>query len=66
MVYDQFKERPNSLNNLKRYLVSRRIVPGLNLAVCWKHFLNIIVESQSAGNLFDLNYLRILREYSQR
>jgi len=64
MVYNQFKERPNSLNNLKRYLVSRRNVPGLNLGVCLKYFFNIIVESQSAGNLFDFNYLRILREYT--
>nr|YP_010243078.1 cytochrome c oxidase subunit 1 [Coprinus comatus]QTJ26211.1 cytochrome c oxidase subunit 1 [Coprinus comatus] len=27
------------------------IVPALNLAICWKHFLNIFLESQSAGNL---------------
>ena len=39
-------------------------VPALNLAIWWKHFLNIVVESQSAGNLIDLNYLRILREYT--
>ena len=39
------------------------IVPALNLAICWKHFLNII-ESQSAGNLIDLNHLGILREYT--
>jgi len=40
--------------------------PALNLAICWKHLLNlnIVVESQSAGNLIDLNYLRILREYT--
>lgn len=40
------------------------IVPALNLAICWKYFLNILVESQSAGNLIDLNLLRILREYT--
>ena len=40
------------------------IVPALNLANCWKHFLNILIESQSAGNLFDLNLLGILREYT--
>lgn len=40
------------------------IVPALNLAICWKHFLNIVVESQSAGNLIDLNHLGILREYT--
>jgi hypothetical protein len=38
--------------------------PALNLAICWKHFLNIVVESQSAGNLIDLNHLGILREYT--
>lgn len=38
------------------------IAPALNLAICWKHFLNL--ESQSAGNLFDLNLLGILREYT--
>jgi LAGLIDADG endonuclease len=39
-------------------------VPALNLAICWKHFLNIVVESQSAGNLIDLNHLWILRDYT--
>jgi hypothetical protein len=37
------------------------IAPALNLAICWKHLLNI---SQSAGNLIDLSQLRILREYT--
>jgi hypothetical protein len=40
------------------------LVPALNLAICWEHFLNILVESQSAGNLFDLNLLGILRDYT--
>ena len=40
------------------------IVPALNLAICWKHFLNLIWESQSAGNLIYLNILGILREYT--
>ena len=41
------------------------IVPALNLAICWKHFLrDIILGSQSAGNLFDLNLIGILREYT--
>jgi len=40
------------------------IVPALNLAICWKHFLIDIIESQSAGNFIDLNSLRILREYT--
>lgn len=39
------------------------IVPALNLAICWKHFLNIFIESQSAGNLIDYNLLGIFREY---
>ena len=39
-----------------------KIVPALNLAICWKHFLK--VESQSAGNLIDFNLLGILREYT--
>ena len=40
------------------------IVPALNLAICWKHFLNFILKSQSAGNFLDLNLLGILREYT--
>src|SRR3984893_16493039 len=40
------------------------IVPALNLAICWKHFLNFSLESQSAGNLIDFNHLGILREYT--
>ena len=50
------------------------IVPALNLAVCWKHFVFSYfnettftfggVQSQSAGNLKDLNLLQILREYT--
>ena len=39
-------------------------MPFLNLAICWKHFITIVVESQSAGNLIDLNHLGILREYT--
>jgi len=40
------------------------IVPALNLAICWKHFLNILIESQSAGNLIDFIPLGVLREYT--
>lgn len=40
------------------------IVPAINLAICWKHFLSIVLESQSAGNLIDINLLGILREYT--
>lgn len=47
----------------------QELAPALNLAICWKHFLNILIsylgiESQSAGNLMDLNLLRIFREYT--
>jgi hypothetical protein len=41
-----------------------KIVPALNLAMCWNHFLNILIESQSAGNLINLNFLRFFREYT--
>ena len=45
------------------------LAPALNLAICWKHFpikflFNFGLESQSAGNLIDLNLLRIFREYT--
>ena len=43
-------------------LAGARIVPALNLAICWKNFLNIVIESQSAGNLIDLNQLGFFRE----
>jgi hypothetical protein len=45
-------------------LAGALIVPALNLAICWKNFLNVVVESQSAGNLIDLNQLRLFREYT--
>ena len=41
-----------------------KFAPALNSAICWKHFLNKLVESQSAGNLLDLNLLGILRDYT--
>lgn len=41
-----------------------KIVPALNLAMCWKHFKIHIIESQSAGSLINLKYLDILREYT--
>jgi hypothetical protein len=41
-----------------------KFVPALNLAICWKHFLSLIVKSQSAGNLIDFNLFGILREYT--
>nr|YP_009517218.1 LAGLIDADG homing endonuclease [Myochromella boudieri]AYE93139.1 LAGLIDADG homing endonuclease [Myochromella boudieri] len=39
-------------------------MPALNLAICWKSFLYYLIESQSAGNLIDLNLLGIFREYT--
>jgi hypothetical protein len=45
-------------------LAGVHIVPALNLAICWKNFLNFIIESQSAGNLIDLNLLGFFREYT--
>jgi LAGLIDADG DNA endonuclease family protein/cytochrome c/quinol oxidase subunit I len=40
------------------------IVPALNLAIYWEDFFNILLVSQSAGNLIDLDLLRIFREYT--
>jgi hypothetical protein len=40
------------------------IAPALNLAICLKHFLKLLVESKSAGNLIDSNLLGIFREYA--
>lgn len=34
-------------------LAGAYIVPALNLAICWKSFINIVIESRSAGNLND-------------
>ena len=38
------------------------ILPALNPAICWKLFY--FNETQSAGNLLDLNLLRIFRDYT--
>jgi len=43
-------------------LAGAYIVPALNLAICWESLLNIVIESRSAGNLIDLNLLRLFRE----
>jgi len=41
------------------------LVPALNSAVCWELFpLFKTNETQSAGNLFDLKFLGILRDYA--
>uniref|UniRef100_UPI002028ED1E hypothetical protein n=1 Tax=Russula rosea TaxID=176822 RepID=UPI002028ED1E len=41
------------------------ILPALNLAICWELFQLInFNETQSAGNLLDLNLLRIFRDYT--
>lgn len=42
------------------------IVPALNLANCWNNFIIFKLESQSAGNLLDLNLLGIFREYTPK
>jgi hypothetical protein len=43
-------------------LAGENILPALNSAICWKLFY--LNETQSAGNLLDLNLLRILRDYT--
>jgi hypothetical protein len=43
------------------------LVPALNSAICWELFsccAIAIKETQSAGNLFDLNLIGILRDYT--
>ena len=40
------------------------IVLALNMAIRWKYFIIKTIESKSAGNLFDLNHLGILRGYT--
>jgi hypothetical protein len=42
------------------YISNYNIAPALNSAICWK-LLNL---TQSAGNLIDLNLLRIFRDYT--
>ena len=42
-------------------LAGKLILPALNSAICWELFL---YETQSAGNLFDLNLIGILRDYT--
>lgn len=46
-------------------LAGKSILPALNSAICWElfHLINSN-ETQSAGNLLDLNLLRILRDYT--
>ena len=44
-------------------LAGKLILPALNPAICWKLF-NTINKTQSAGNLLDLNFLKILRDYT--
>ena len=46
-------------------LAGRFIVPALNPAICWELFSLIkLNETQSAGNLLDLNFIGILRDYT--
>lgn len=41
-------------------LAGKVFLPALNSAICWKLFF----KTQSAGNLFDLNLIGILRDYT--
>jgi hypothetical protein len=41
------------------------ILPALNSAICWKLFY-LFDETQSAGNLLDLNLIEILRDYTPK
>ena len=46
-------------------LAGKLILPALNSAICWELFENyILCQTQSAGNLLDLNFLGILRDYT--
>jgi len=42
--------------------VAEKIVPALNLAVCWNTLDIFVCVAQSAGNLISFNFLRILRD----
>src|SRR5258708_18310982 len=44
-------------------LAGKPLVPALNSAIYWELF-PLIKETQSAGNLFDLNFIGILRDYT--
>jgi hypothetical protein len=46
-------------------LAGKLLLPALNPAICWELFnLTQVSETQSAGNLFYLNFLGILRDYT--
>ena len=46
-------------------LAGKLILPALNSAICWELFDNYtLCQTQSAGNLLDLNLLGILRDYT--
>jgi len=46
-------------------LAGKLILPALNSAICWELFhLTSVSDTQSAGNLFYLNFLGILRDYT--
>ena len=44
-------------------LAGKQTLPALNSAICWELFY-LFNETQSAGNLFDLNLMGILRDYT--
>jgi len=46
-------------------LAGKLLLPALNSAICWELFnLTQVSETQSAGNLFYLNFLGLLRDYT--
>jgi hypothetical protein len=46
-------------------VLAGKILPALNLAICWELLENsILYPTQSAGNLLDLNLIGILRDYT--
>ena len=48
-------------------LAGKLILPALNSAICWKLFYCLDYDkTQSAGNLFDLNLVGILRDYTPK
>lgn len=48
-------------------LAGKRILPALNLAICWKPLYTYISYiSQSAGNLFSLDFLENLRGHTPK
>ena len=47
-------------------VLAGKILLALNLAVCWEKLQIIIIVTLSAGNLLNLNLLKILRDYTPK